>query len=124
VTDDLPAREDLSAAIGARRELGKDYEDAVVDSFVARLDQRIAERVDEQVAERIGGKRPARTSAGAPAAGSRDNSSFIVGLTSLFAGIPITAISSEEAGVFGLLISWGGIAAVNFAHALSRRRAD
>jgi hypothetical protein len=122
VTDDLPAREDLTAAIGARRELGKDYEDAVVDSFVARLDQRIAERVDEQVAERIGGKQPARASASAPAAGARDNSSFIVGLTSLFAGIPITAISSDEAGVAGLLVSWGGIAAVNFAHAWSRRR--
>jgi hypothetical protein len=123
VTDDLPAREDLSAAIGARRELGKDYEDAVVDSFVARLDQRIAERVDEQVAERIGGKRPARASAGTPAAGARDNSSFIVGLTSLFAGIPITAISSENAGIAGLIVSWAGIASVNIANALSRRRA-
>jgi NAD(P)-dependent dehydrogenase (short-subunit alcohol dehydrogenase family) len=49
VTDDLPARDDLSAAIGARRELGADYEDAVVDSFVARLDQPIAERVDQRL---------------------------------------------------------------------------
>ena len=31
------SRDDLTAAIGARRELGKEYEDAVVDSFVARL---------------------------------------------------------------------------------------
>jgi len=121
VADDQPARDDLTAAIGARRELGKDYEDAVVDSFVARLDERIAERVDEQVAERIGGRPPAAKPAAATTEG-KDNSSFVVALVSLGAGIPITAISSEDAGVAGLLISWGGIAAVNLAHAWSRRR--
>jgi RNA 3'-terminal phosphate cyclase len=118
VTEELPAREDLAAAIGARRELGKEYEDAVVDSFVARLDQRIAERVDEQVAETLGSKPAAKAPARAPAA---DNSSLVVSLVSLGAGIPITAISSEN-GVVGLIVSWAGIAAVNVAHALSRRR--
>jgi hypothetical protein len=120
VSDDLPARDELSAAIGARRELGKDYEDAVVDSFVARLDQRIAQRVDEQVAERLGSK--PKASAREPAGETRDNSSLVVSLVSLGAGIPITAISSSEAGIAGLIVSWCGIAAVNVAHALSRRR--
>jgi hypothetical protein len=122
VTDDQPARDDLTAAIGARRELGKDYEDAVVDSFVARLDERIAERVDEQVAERIGGKPKLKAPTPAQAADAKDNSSFIVALVSLGVGIPITAISSENAGIAGLIVSWAGIAAVNVAQALGRRR--
>jgi hypothetical protein len=122
VTDDQFARDDLTAAIGARHELGKDYEDAVVDSFVARLDERIAERVDEQVAERIGGKPKPKAPTPAQAADAKDNSSFIVALVSLGAGIPITAISSENAGIAGLIVSWAGIAAVNIAQALGRRR--
>jgi hypothetical protein len=105
VTDDQFARDDLTAAIGARHELGKDYEDAVVDSFVARLDERIAERVDEQVAERIGGKPKPKAPTPAQAADAKDNSSFIVALVSLGAGIPITASSSETAGIARLIVS-------------------
>ena len=79
------SRDDLAAAIGARRELGKEYEDAVVDSFVARLDQRIAERVDEQLAERLGSKPTAKAPASAPAKEGAAHS-FILGMASLFAG--------------------------------------
>jgi hypothetical protein len=115
------SRDDVAAAIGARRELGPDYEDAVIDSFVARLDRQIAERVDQQVAERIGGRdKPTAT---APAAETKDSSAFVVSLVSLGAGIPITAIASSETGVVGLLVSWAGIAAVNIAYALGRHRA-
>jgi hypothetical protein len=123
VTEEPPAREDLAAAIGARRELGKEYEDAVVDSFVARLDQRIAERVDERVAERLGSSASAM-SAPASTPAKAAGHSFILGMASLFAGIPITALSSEAAGSEGLFVSWAGIAGVNFAHALSRRRSS
>jgi hypothetical protein len=121
VAEESPTRDDVAAAIGARRELGAEYEDAVIDSFVARLDRQIAERVDQQVAERVGskGKAPART----PATEVNNSRSFVLGVVSMVAGIPITVLSSENAGVGGLLVAWGGIAAVNFAHALSRRRA-
>lgn len=53
---DSGAREvatDLRAAMEARRELGPDMEDHVVDSFLSRLDDRINARVDEQVARRL-----------------------------------------------------------------------
>jgi hypothetical protein len=116
------SRDDVAAAIGARRELGPDYEDAVIDSFVARLDRQIAERVDQQVAERVGGR--VDPPAAQPAAETKDSSAFVVSLVSLGAGIPITAVSSSEAGVAGLIVSWAGIAAVNFAYALGRRRAS
>jgi hypothetical protein len=46
-TRDLAA--DLRASVEARRELGPDMEDQLVESFLARLDDRIKARVDEQV---------------------------------------------------------------------------
>src|SRR5215218_2364691 len=51
--DTGPTRDDLTAAVGARRELGPDYEDAVLDGFLARLDRQMQERVDATVAERL-----------------------------------------------------------------------
>jgi hypothetical protein len=43
MADDV-AREELRSAIEARRELGEEMEPAVVDAFVARIEQRLAER--------------------------------------------------------------------------------
>jgi len=54
VPEPEPRREDLQAALGARRELGPEYEDAVLDSFLERVDKSIEARVDARVAERGG----------------------------------------------------------------------
>jgi hypothetical protein len=45
--DDAVVREELRSAIEARRELGEDMEPAIIDSFVARIEQRLAERSSE-----------------------------------------------------------------------------
>lgn len=42
--------EDIRAAAGAHHELGPEYSDAVVASFLDRVDQEIAARVDERLA--------------------------------------------------------------------------
>ena len=47
-----------------------------------------------------------------------------LGIVSLGVGIPISAISAGIADLPGLLVAWGGIAAVNVAHALQSRRRD
>ena len=41
------SREEVDAAIAARRELGDELEPAVVDAFVERIEQRIAARHDQ-----------------------------------------------------------------------------
>jgi hypothetical protein len=97
----------ITAIVSLTILLGKEYEDAVIDSFVARLDQRIAERVDERVAERLGSSASAM-SAPASTPAKAAGHSFILGMASLFAGIPITALSSEAAGSEGLFVSWAG----------------
>jgi hypothetical protein len=46
VSERVP-REELQAAIEARRELGADMEPAVIDSFVERIERRLTERSAE-----------------------------------------------------------------------------
>jgi hypothetical protein len=103
-------RDELRAALGARRDLGAEYEDAVLDSFVARLEQ--------SVATRAGGAEAARRSEG-----DRGHRQFVLGIVSLGAGIPLSGVAGGTTGsVWGLLVAWGGIVGVNAAHALSGRR--
>jgi hypothetical protein len=111
--DTGPTRDDLTAAVGARRELGPDYEDAVLDGFLARLDRQMQERVDATVAER------SRRTTLYP--GERDPG-LTLGIVSVIAGIPVTAITTGTEELAALIVAWGGIAAVNVAHAWGRRR--
>lgn len=103
---------ELAAAIAARRELGPDYEDAVVASFLARIDDAIKTRVDAQVAERMGAQNRTAEPSGRGAA---------LGIWSLVLAIPTSAIASGAAGLSGLVVTWAGIAIVNVAWAARRR---
>src|SRR5690348_2114006 len=49
---------EIRAAAGAHHELGPEYSDAVVASFLERVDQEIAARVDERLAARAPRARP------------------------------------------------------------------
>ena len=46
MADDV-VKEELDSAIEARRELGPDMEPAVVDAFVARIEQRLTQRATQ-----------------------------------------------------------------------------
>jgi hypothetical protein len=110
-------REELEAALAARKELGRDYEPALVESFLDKIDQRIDARVDARVDERTKGMRKSDK-----AAGERQ---MVLGFVSLGTGIPITAIAgADDRGVAGIVVAWLGIAAINVAHALASRRSS
>ena len=47
MSEDLVPRDELQAAVAARKELGDDMEPALVDAFVERIEKRIAERQGE-----------------------------------------------------------------------------
>ncbi len=111
---DEETRREVQAALGARKELGFEYEEALAAGLLDRVNQlalmraseirREAERVDEvAVAEKE----------------SRQQR-FVLGIISLGAGIPITAISAStvEPSLAGILVSWAGIVGVNIAAAL------
>jgi cation transport ATPase len=47
VGESVVPKDELRAAVEARKELGADMEPAVVDAFVDRIERRLAERADE-----------------------------------------------------------------------------
>jgi hypothetical protein len=47
VSEDLVPKDELEAAIEARKELGAEMEPALIDAFVERIERRIAERGTE-----------------------------------------------------------------------------
>ena len=94
----LVPKEELHAAIEARRELGSDLEPELVESFVARIEERLAKRPSTSVSRK-----------------GREGS-FVLALVSFGAGIPLTAIALNLGGFGALLVIWLGIVLVNLGY--------
>ena len=105
------SRSELQAAVEARRELGQDYEPALIDSFLDKVDRAVTERAEAQVRAR-----------GRPSPG--DGQGFVVALVSLGVSIPVTAIAGGTADLPGVVVAWIGLVGINVAHAWGRRRPD
>jgi hypothetical protein len=101
-------RKDVEAALEARRELGRDYEPEIVESFL----RRIEERVDE----RLGLGRPA-----APRE-RREGSITPLALGSIGAGVGATAIAVLHHASWLGLVAWIAIVIVNLGYARAWRR--
>lgn len=97
---------DLHATVEARRDLGPEYDAALVASFLAKVDWAMEQRAR---AERYH-PRPKRE--GYPVA---------LAYVSLGTGIPITGAAAGIAGWPGLAVAWLGILGVNVAAALGSR---
>ena len=114
-------RQDLSSTVAARRELGPEYDDALVEGFVSRIERAIDERVDRSLHRHPGGGRTVtlRSTRGAP------RRRFLP-LGSIALGIPITAVAGSNFhgidGVIVAIVAWAGIVAVNAAHAFGAGR--
>lgn len=86
MSDDID-KEELRAAIEARKELGEEMEPAVIDAFVARLERRLADRADQ-------GERALKR--------ERDHQKEMV-LGSMAISIPLFAIAAVFAGLPGVV---------------------
>lgn len=106
-----PIREDLRATIDARRDLGPDYEAALVDSFAERLDATIAARVRAEVDAYGPRPKSKKKSDGGGAA------MIPIALGSMALGIPLTAIAGSYAEGPGILLVWIAIVIINIASA-------
>jgi len=105
VSDNLAERDtetDLKAAIAARRDLGPDTEDHVVESFLARVEQRIDLRVDRRLAE-------TRAKEGAPPRQRKQEKLEDVLAVPLGISIPVFAIAAIFARTTGILIVMAGV---------------
>jgi hypothetical protein len=93
---DEASREELQAAIEARKELGAEMEPAVIDAFVERIEQRLAERgTDRDKALKR----------------KRDHQKEMV-LGAMGISIPLLAIAAIFAGLAGILAVCGALAVI------------
>jgi hypothetical protein len=113
------SRDELSATVAARHELGKEYEPALVDALAERVEQAIQARVEAQMAQSA---QVPQHSTGAPSSVLPWGGRVAVAATSLGVAIPVTAIAGSAAGFGGILISWVGIVLVNVAAAMGPRQ--
>jgi hypothetical protein len=111
-------RRETEAALAARMELGPEYTEHVAAGLAERVEELAAIRTAEMRHQTEQGsfdqsmERTAQTHR------------FVLGIISLGAGVPITAISASTTspGLVGLAVAWAGIVGVNVAHAWASRR--
>ncbi|MFG2882492.1 hypothetical protein ACGFYV_09255 [Streptomyces sp. NPDC048297] len=117
--DHVDIRKDLDATVRARRELGEEYDSALVDSFLEKVEQRIDDTVDRRVRRHLaeqrmaaarGGRRPKQDDSWAERYG--------FALLTLVLAIPLSAIAGGLAGMSGLVACWIGVVGVNAAQAV------
>ena len=87
MTDDTVVKEELEAAIEARKETGSEMESPVIDAFVARIERRLVERAgqDERALKR-----------------KRNHQKEMV-LGSMAISVPLFAIAAVFTGIAGVV---------------------
>jgi hypothetical protein len=126
VTDSPLTAGEVRAAAETHSELGPEYRDAVLESFVDRVGREIDARVDARLAQAAAQPLAAQRLASPPAPRSpRPFSVMAMSLGSIALGIPITAIvvaaGDHPVGFWGLLVVWVAIAAINLGYAAKIR---
>jgi hypothetical protein len=99
VGDEVARREELQAALAARKELGAEMEPAVIDAFVERIEQRLAEG---------GGDREQALKR------KRAHQKEMV-LGAMGISIPLLAIAAIFAGLAGIIAVCGALAVIALA---------
>jgi hypothetical protein len=114
--------EEIRAAAEVHRELGPDYQSAVVESFLDRVGREIDARVAAGL--RTSGQ-PAESRSTRP---PRHAQPAVIALGSMVLGIPLSAVGAaagaHPAGFWGLLVVWVALAAINIAYAIRLRPPD
>ena len=92
MAEEIVQRDEVSSALEARRELGPEYEDAVVDPFVDKIERRLEELLDDPIR-------------------------LAVPFGSLGLAIFLLGIAGGTAGLAGVIVVAVAIVVVNFAYA-------
>jgi hypothetical protein len=102
--EDAVVKHELLAAMEARKELGDDMEPAVIDAFVARIEQRLADRADrdERALKR-----------------KRDHEKEMV-LGTMAISVPLFAIAAVFTGLQGVVAVCVALAVIAIATTRSR----
>lgn len=115
-------RDDATAAYEARKELGPEYESAVLESFVAHAAESIDQHVDARLAQHGIATTPQKQTPGK--APQPDNSHVAVPVFSLVFGVigSIWLTAGAHAEADSVFAMWLGITLVNLVFARTLRR--
>ena len=109
--DEIRAAAETHSELG--RELGPEYQSAVIESFLDKVGREIDARVDARMAA------PRLVRPG------RGHYPFALAIVSMSLGVPLSAIVLEvgmpATGLAGLLVIWAAITAINVVYALHVR---
>ncbi|MCG7523706.1 hypothetical protein MHW47_04495 [Streptomyces sp. OfavH-34-F] len=112
---DTELDKELKATLQARGELGADYDSALVESFLEKVEQRLDATLDRRVRRHLAEERTAAARGGRTP--DHPNGSFGerfgFGIVSLVLAVPLSAIGVANAGIGGLVVAWLGIVGVN-----------
>ncbi|MDF6042866.1 hypothetical protein LRD69_11995 [Streptomyces sp. JH14] len=120
---DSELRKELNATLQARSELGPEYESALIDSFLEKLDQRLDVTLDQRVRRHLAEQQVtvARGARAPQVPLGNFGERFGFGIISLILAIPLSAIGVANAGIEGLAVAWLGIVGVNAFQAARSR---
>ncbi|WP_405617179.1 hypothetical protein OG292_25540 [Streptomyces sp. NBC_01511] len=115
---DPELQKELDATLQARSELGPEYESALIESFLEKLDQRLASTTDRRVRRALAEQQMVVARGAHPRTAEETfGERFGFGIISLVLAIPLSAIAVVQADFGGLCVAWLGIVGVNVAHA-------
>ncbi|MEW1615515.1 MULTISPECIES: hypothetical protein [unclassified Streptomyces] len=119
---DHEIEKELAATLQARGELGPEYESALIDSFLEKVEQRLDTTLDRRVRrhlaeQRVTAVRDPESARPPSAAGAGFGERFGFTIASLVLAVPLSAIGGVHAGIEGLVVAWMGIVGVNAVHA-------
>lgn len=109
---------ELSATLHTRKELGQEYEEELIASFLEKIDKRLETVVDKRMRRQLAEEQmvvargSTRSQSGSPSY-PENMGARLLGVASLVLAIPLSAIAAVNTGLAGLLVCWGGIVAVN-----------
>ena len=111
--------DEIRAAAETHRELGPDYQGAVIESFLDKVGREIDARVDARVAmAQPAAQQPARRQRSA----GWSSSPYSLAIMSLVVGVPLTGIvAGNHMPMAALAIIWLAIAVINVAYIVSNR---
>ncbi|MFF1545459.1 hypothetical protein [Streptomyces sp. NPDC058291] len=115
---DTDLKKELDATLQTRRELGEEYESALVDSFLEKVDQRIDGAVERRVRRQLAEQQMvAARSSRAPKPTDSWGDRFGFGVVSLILAIPLSGIGGAFGNLTGVIATWVGIVGVNCVQA-------
>ncbi|MGW7285048.1 hypothetical protein ACWGH4_06050 [Streptomyces sp. NPDC054847] len=115
---DPELKKELDATLHARRELGEEYDSALVESFLEKVEERLDTTVDRRVRRQLAEQRTtAARSPGRQRSADNFGERFGFGIITMVLAIPLSAIGVANADLPGLVVTWLGIVGVNVAHA-------